>query len=422
MTETIKSIFDTPEFKPYAARWKSRLTELTRRRNYYDGSIYTDYRQRLGNAGWLWPKLYKGIKALYLPLSRAVDVDAGIVPGGWTLADDAPIAWQPAIKQVFDWSDWVRDGVLYIHYGSQYGVTGLKVSDLRDAKRVQVKPIKPTSFMMIDPADTGDYDRTPTISFIVEDRIDEAGEKYEYAEVITASDVRTFRDGQPWPFGGREANYVNELGFVPLVEAEHIKTGEAYGESTYQKVIPLLDEVNELASYLADIVKKNAEPQWVVFGAEASDLLRSGDNVWFVPGDGRVEALLPKIDVAGVLEFVREIRDQVTGGLPELAFDELKAKTQIATATLELQLMELVLKIKRCRPNYDHGLADALRMAGRAGASMGLRELARLDDEALAFDEERPVLPLDAETAIRLEMQALALERERADGGEGSNA
>lgn len=411
MTETIKSIFDTPEFKPYAARWESRLTELTRRRKYYDGSIYADYRQQLGNAGWLWPKLYKGIKALYLPLSRAVDVDAGIIPGGWTLADDAPPAWQLAIKQVFDWSDWQRDGVLYIHYGAQYGASGLKISDLRDAGRVQIKPIKPTSFMTIE---AGDYDGTPAIGFIVEDRTDEAGKKYEYTEVITASAVRTFRDGQPWPFGGRDAEYINELGFVPVVEAEHIKTGEVYGESTYQKVIPLLDEVNELASYLADIVKKNAEPQFVVFGAEASDLVKSGDNVWFVPGDGRVEALLPKIDVAGVLEFVREIRDQVTGGLPELAFDELKTKTQIATATLELQLMELVLKIKRCRPNYDHGLADALRMAGRAGASMGIGGLAGLDDEALAFDEERPVLPLDAETAMRLEMQALVLERERA--------
>ncbi|HEX9925301.1 MAG TPA: hypothetical protein VGD99_21775 [Anaerolineae bacterium] len=408
-----KSIFDTDEFKPFKGRWQARLKELDRRRKYYDGSIYKAVREQVG---WLWPRLYKGIKPLYLPLARAVDVDAGIVPGGWALPDGSTeqpfnAAWQPAINRVLDWSDWDRDGVLYVHFGAQYGVSGLKISDLRDAGRVIVRPVKPTCFLLIE---AGDYDDTPQVGIYVEIRLDAAGKEYEYAEVVTVEAVRTFKDGLAQEFGGRQPEYKNELLFVPFVEIEHIKTGEMWGESTYQKAIPLLDEVNQLASYLADIIGKNAEPQWAVVGAEPSDLVKSGDNIWFLPTGADVKAVLPSVDIPGILDFVREIRDQVHGALPEMAFDELRKKDQIATATLELQLLELVLKVRRCRPNYDHGLADALRMAGRAARTMtGLAELGVLDDEALAFDKERPVLPLDPETAMQLELQALALERER---------
>jgi hypothetical protein len=414
--DSINSLFDTDEFKPLARAWQARLKELTRRRAYYDGSVYGKMKQQLG---WLWPRLYKGIKPLYLGLARAVDVDAGIIPGGWALAEDAPDTWQPAIDTVFDWSDWARDGVLYIHYGAQYGVVGLKVSDLRDSRIVQIKPLKPTCFMLVE---AGDYDTTASMAIYVERKADSGGAEYEYAEVIAAETVRTFRDGQPSAFGGREAAYKNELGFVPFVEAEHKRTGEAFGECTYQQAIPLLDEVNQLASYLADIIAKHAEPQWVVSGSEASDLVKSGDNVWYLPdANAKVTPLVAGVDIAGVLEFIREIRDQVHGALPELAFDELRKKDQIATATLELQLMELVLKIKRCRPNYDHGLADALRMAARAAASMSIGDIGILDDEALTFDAERPVLPLDPQTAMSLELQQIALDREKAlDMGAGA--
>lgn len=409
----VKSIFDLPEFQPYEKRWRARQEELLRRKSYYDGSIYKKMRQRLG---WLGPRLYKGIKPLYLPLSRAVDVDAGIIPGGWDFPEDAPRTqvWQEARETIFNWSKWQTEGVLYIHYGAQYGVSGLKIADLREQGKVVVDPAKPTCFMLTH---AHQYDDEPAMSIWVEEREDNAGETFEYAEVIDPLAIRTFRNGEPTGFDGREPEYRNELGFVPFVEIEHLKTGEMYGEATYQKAIPLLDEVNELASYLADIIRKHAEPQWAVFGAEPSDLVKSGDNVWFFHStDSKATPLLAQIDVPGVLDFVREIRDQVHGSLPELAFDELRKKEQIATATLELQLMELVIKVKRTRPNYDDGLVQALRLAGRAGASMSLSEIAVLDDEDLTFDEERPVLPLDPETEMRLEMQALALERERAMG------
>lgn len=405
------TIFRLDEFKPLERAWNERLKELALRASYYDGSIYT----HIKNLPMFGPRLYKGIKPLYLPLSRAVDIDAGIIPGGWELEEDAPEAWVAAMGTLFDWSDWDIYGVLYVHYGSKHGVSGLKISDLREAGRVILRPVDPQTYMLVYP---GQYASQPGMALVIERRYDAAGD-FEYAEVVEPGRVRTYRNGEPYGFDGREAEYPSELDFVPFVEVRHIETGQTLGECTFQKAIPLLNEVNELASYLADIIKKHAEAQWAIIGAEPSDLVKSGDNVWFIPQGGDAKALVAAVDIAGVLGFVQEIRDQVFGSLPELAFDELKSKTQIATATLELQLAELVIKIKRCRPNYDHGLADGMRLAGRAAATLGLGEISVLDDEALRLDPERPILPLDPLTEIELEMQKMALEREKATGQNG---
>lgn len=386
------SIFDLDEFKPYNGAWLARVATLSRREGYYTGRVYTDLRASLGPFAPLFPKLYKGIKPLYLPLSRAVDVDAGIIPGGWTLSADAPAGADEAMKTVLAWSDWETDGVLFVHYGAQYGLTGLKVCDLRDFGRVLIKPIDPSTFMLVG---GGFYSTAPAGLALIVESHGFGDDAYEYAEVITAESIRTYRNGQPWGYDGREPEYTNDLGFIPIVEAQHKKTGNALGESTFEKTIPMLDEVNEIGSYLADIIKKHSEPQWAATGVDSGDLVKSGDNVWFAPQGADFKALVAAVDISGVLSFVQEIRDQVHGSLPELAFDELVKKGEIATATLELQLMELTLKIQRCRPNYDHALADALRMAGRASAQMGLSGLSALDDESLHFDASRPVLPQD---------------------------
>lgn len=416
----MNSIFDSSEFKVYADRWQRRLIELDRRRRYYDGSIYSPMYRHLQSSseyGMLWPSLYQGIKPLYLPLARAVDVDAGIIPNNWQLAEDSDI-FAEAVADVFAWSSWDTDGFLFVHYGAEFGCVGLKIVDDRKQKRIIIQAVKPTSYLLIE---TGAYDPSPATAIAIETKLDDAGSEFEYSEVITAETIRTFSNGVPTGFDGRENEYQNELGFVPYVEVEHIKTGELYGESTYQKAIPLLDEVNQLASYFADIIGKHAEPQWIAIGAEASDLVKSGDNVWFMPSGSEVKPLVPNVDFDGILNFIKEIRDQVVGALPELAFDDIKRKDQIATATLELQLMELVLKIKRIRPNYDQGLADALRLAGRAGSTMQLPGIAVLDSEQLSFDANRDVLPLDRQTAIALELQEISLEQMKGVAG-GINA
>ena len=417
---TIKSIFDLPEFKPYKKAWRNRLDTLTKRASYYDGSIYDSARNSLG---WLAPRIFKNIKPLYLPLARAVDIDAGIIPGGWALPADDPKtkAWQKAIDTVFDWSSWDTDGVLYIHYGAEMGLTGLKISDQRDDGRVLVQPVDPTLFM---PIGMRMYDNSPDICLYIEKREDQDGKTFEYAEVIKPKTIRTFKDGVPYGFDDRKEQYENMLGFVPYVEVRHVETGQPYGEATFQKSIALLDEVNQLASQLAMIISQHSTPQWAVSGAEPSDLTHGSENVWFLPEGATVNILVPQIDIEGVLSFIQEIAKGVKESLPELSFDDLKSRDQVATRTIELQLMELVLKIKRVRPNYDRGLVSALKMAGKAAKTMGgLGEVAALDDEELILDATRAILPQDELDMIQLETARLELEQlQNSTINEGVNA
>jgi len=399
------SLWDRPEYKPFRDQWDARLKELERRRGYYTGDVYKGLS---GMLRWLFPRLGPQIKPLYMPCARAVDIDAGIIPGGWSLKSDAPEPWQAAIKQIDAWSRWMTRGVLFVHWGAQMGLSGLKVCDDREKKQVKIEPLDPRTFIKIrDRLYEQEADRV----IICEARHDEAGTEFEYGEVIDASLIKTYKDGQLYGFDGREAEYVNELGAVPVFEARHIETGDPLGECTYDKASAMLDEVNRLASQLGSIIDKHSEPQWMVVGAEQSDLVKSGDNVWFFPGGSDGKPMVAPIDIQGVLAFIDRISINVKESLAELSLDDLRRQANIATATLELQLTELFLKVRRCRPNYDAARVAALRLAGKAGAQFGLKEIAVLDNPLLALDDDRPVLALDPLTKIKIEMAALELEQ-----------
>lgn len=413
-----RTLFDRPEFASLHRRWQARQAEFSRLESYYDGSVYGRARDVLGR---LDPRLASAIRPLYLPVARAVNVDAGIVPGGWKLAPGCE-RLAPAVRQALTWSEWDREGVLYVHYGALYGCVGLRVSDLRAQGRVRLAPVDPCQFLLV-----GDtlYDETPRLAVVIQRRAVDGSEPwmwlpggpvpsgapdYEYAEVITPDAVRTFANGEPRGFGRRAAEYSNALGFVPLVQVPHIHTGRPRGDCAFEKVIPMLDEVNRLATDLADVIHRYRDPQYAIAGAEASDLRRDSESIWFLPEGARPEILVAQLNIPGTLTFLQDIRKQVEKGMPELAFDELSSKELVATATVELQLLELVFLIQRVRPNYDGGLAQALRMAGRAAADLGASALEPLAAEDWAFDSARPVLPLDANSALDLELKRLQVQ------------
>lgn len=410
MSEKTGTIFDIEEFKPYQKRWNLRQKELSLRASYYDGSVYRGINEI---AIWsLGPRAVKEIKPLFLPLSRAVDIDAGIVGGDWLFPPEniepKSARWGMARDVLFDMSRWDTKGVLYSHYGALYGVSGIRVADVREENpRIELQPARPTCFML---GYTGEYTDQPAIAFWIEKREDAQG-VYEYAEAITPSTIRTYRDGIPFGFDERDPEYKNEQGIVPIVEIFHIDDGTEFGECTYQKAILPLNEVNTMATRLSEIIAKNADPQWTITGAEPSDLKRGSSVMWFLPEGAAVNPVLSNIDISGVMEFIKEIKNAVYESLPELSFDELRKAGQIATQTLELQLMELVIKIERVRPNYDRGLVTAMQMAGRAAASMGLNEITPLGDDDLILDPNRPILPQMPQDKITLRMSEIELEQ-----------
>lgn len=407
------SIFNLPQYKPLKSRWDARKKELLTRAGYYDGTIYQRTRD---NFWFLGGRVNGEIKPLFLPFARAVDTDCGLIGGGWDFSQDESKyqIWKDAQDVLFDVSKWDTNGVLFVHYGAVNGVTGLRVSDA--GGKVIVSPADPTRFMLVygGMLDNGNiYSDSPEMALWIEDRVGADGNKYEYAEVITPQTITTYRAGEPFGYGQNTSEYANTQGVIPIVESLHINDGTELGECTYQKAITLLNETNDMATRLSSIIKKHDEPQTIVTGADPSDLKRGSDVAWFLPADAKAEFAVSNIDIQGVLEFIREIKMGVHDALPELSFDELKKASQIATQTLELQLMELIIKVKRVRPNYDRALSDAMRLAGAAAERLGISEIAPLNDPALMLDPNRPILPVMPKDKIELELAEIELENAR---------
>lgn len=401
MADSSSTIFQLPEFKPYQGRFNQRADMFSVRRRYYDGSIYSDSAFKLAH------KLYAQTTALLSFLARAVDLDVALVPGvqaPWDLADGTPAAIKAAQRTLYEWSAWDTEGDSWLEDGATLGEAMIKIVPDEDDRQIQMQRIKPEICMLVKHMDR-ELDEMGDLALIVDrSALDEDGKTYEYGEAITPSQIRTYWNGAPFGYNGNPDRYPNPLGFVPIVSTPN----DSECRPTFAKCLPGLDSVNELASYLGIIIGRHAEPQWAAIGVEQGEMVKSGDNMWFFPSGAQLEALLAQVDVPGALAFIQEIKGEVKSNLPELAFDDLRSKAQIATETLEIQLIELDSKIWKMRRRYDAGLVDAHKMAAMAGVIYGYPDLAVL----LAphnFDFKRPVRPISEMEQIQLEEARLNL-------------
>ena len=404
MTE--KSIFTLEEFKHLEELFRARQALFRRYWRLFKAEQSTpggaEWKTAAGMAAGLILK--NAVKPIFTPLARAVHLDVALIPGKWLLAE-ASQQHGGTIQQLFRDSRWKVEGDLFVRFGAAMGEAGLRVVDDRQAEKVRLVPVRPETYLT---QSISLYDPTPQLALFVT-TTKEDGEDVEYAEVFTANEVMTFRNGELHGIGGREARYANALGVVPLVACVHDQ-GDGRPEPTFDDTIGALEQVNAQAHQLALIIQRHAEPQWAVFGAEAGDLEKDGTAVWFFPEGSDLKAVLAQVDFDGLLAFVKEVKGEMKDSLPELAIRELVGVNRVAAATIELQMAEAVFKIRRLRKPVDMALESALRLAGRAAAQMGLTELRGLDEALIEFDEDRPVLTLDALTRIQIEQAGQSLE------------
>lgn len=406
------TVFQLPEYKPYQGRFNHRAVTFRQFRSYYDGTIYDDSGFKLAH------KLYAQTKALLSFLARAVDLDVAFVPGmmaPWQLAEGTPKKVMDAQKTLYEWSSWDTAGDEWLEDGATTGEAMIKIVPDAEMRRVQMQRLDPAICLLTKHFDP-ETQSTVDLALIVDrSQTDSEGKTYEYAEAITPMEIRTYWDGAPHGYNGNPDRYPNPLGFVPVVRAKN----DAKCRPTFAKALPSLNSVNELASYLNNIIGKHAEPQWAAMGVDQTDLVKSGDNIWLFPTGSSLQAVLAEVDVAGALAFIQEIKGETKSNLPELAFDDLRAKDQIATETLEIQLVELDAKIWKMRRHYDAALVDAHTMAAMAATVYGFGELATLLAPH-SFDYKRAIRPVSRLEQIRTEEAELNLALlKSATGGDG---
>ena len=410
MSEQIKSVFDLDAYKHLKQTFIRRQRRAQRYWQYYKAEIYRGGREKSGLSElsvYVNQRMQDALLPLFTPLARAVRIDVSLIPGGWQLAPDSQ-QYQDAVDSLFRASAWSVFGDIFVRFVAAMGEAGIYLAANKDA--ITLHPLRPDRYI-VEPVDR--FSRKPGLLIMVETGLDEEGKEIELATVIDMKSVTDYRQGV------RQASYEHGLGMVPIAICKN-DPGDGEGEPTFDDAIASLDQANQQASYLASIIKKHAEPQWAAIGAEAGDLEKSGDTVWFFPEGSDVKAVLAAVDFQGVLAFIQDVKTEVKESLPELALTKLVGVERVAAATIELQMAETVFKIRQMRKPIDFCLAEALQMVGQAAQALELVELAGLADPLLTLDPERPVITLDALTRLQVEsaemgaeQQALALQRER---------
>lgn len=374
------SILSDKKFEKIRPLFEEKQNVYNTYRKFYNGSIYFDRAQTN-----VW-KLYAGIKMFYNILSRAVDMDTHLIPNKFSLVTNTPDKALNQVEQIREWSNWNAEEYLYVHYGALYGDSYLKVIDTPN--KVMVKPVDPRYVWLQE-----DY------GLIVYKNM--FGD--EIAEYYTPKTITLYKNAKV------TNSYKNIQGQIPLIHVQHKDLGGDYGSNTFHNILPQINVINELTSILEDAIIRNVNPIFVIAGAIPTDIERDADKAMFVPDGVKVETISPSLAINQVLEFIKDVKQEAKDGLPELAFDDLRAKERLAAETLEVQLKELAVKILRCRANYDNGYERAMEMAFQAAT---IREL-RMDDiknkpgfevVKIKVDFDRPTIPLSIREELSIDL------------------
>ena len=385
-----------------------RETDYTRnmryRRNwrYYQNVPYTEPR----------PGLYARMRAIFNQVTKIVDTDARFAMGERLQVQAEPEV-ERAINNLWEWSDFQQEKYLLARYGACCGDAFVKVVDNRpwelntdpDPERSVLLNVLPPDAVAprYDP-----HDRKRMVAC----KIEYVHGRDIHKEVITPDEILIYDERDP---DRVVARYPNPLGFIPIVHIRNVDIGEEFGLCSFHNLLPTVDALNELASFMFEISKLYADPVIIGRGMERGSLRkqtvdeegRPVATVWWVPTpEGSFEFLEWKGNLPDVLAFLDRIQAGIERNTPELALSALQDRREVSGYSVALHLVELVRKIEEMRGNYFSGLERANRMALRVMEMQGRGEYGEGRNRIVAA----PVLPVDDERQLRvLQMESQVL-------------
>ena len=387
-----------------------RETEYSRnlryRRNwrYYQNLPYLDPR----------PGAYAKLRAVFNHITKIVDVDARFAMGERLQIQAEPQVEQ-AVNRLWGASDLQQDKYLLARYGACCGDVFLKVVDNRPWElNPDPDPEVPVLLNVLPPDAVAPrydpHDRRRMLAC----KVEYVHGRDVHKEVITQDEIMIYDPRDPERVAERHAN---PLGFIPIVHLRNLDIGEEFGLCSFHNLLPTVDALNELASFMFDMVRVYADPVIIGRGMERGSLRkqtvdeagRPVATVWWVPNpDGSFEFLEWSGNLPDVLAFLDRIQAAIERNTPELTLSGLREPQDLSGYSLSLHLVELVRKINEMRGNYFTGLEQANRMALRILELQGRGEFADTTHRIIAD----PVLPVDDERqlkALQMENQVLRI-------------
>lgn len=433
------SIFEVEEYKRFEAPLNARAADAQKFLDWYTGNVYSQktFRQTA--------EFEAVVKALFHPISRAVDLHASFLPGFPAYAftrdtlgkDNAVIApgtnpdTANLIQRMLKWSRWSEYGPTH---NLNYAIKGRSIASLTN--REGIDPLRPVIFEVRDPANTylefsDKWSPFPsTMITVVKDfKVPDRETNAEFATIYTPEEVLTFFDGEAYsykdPVTGLElytAQVPNSYGFVPAVEARYRDIGDGSTQNVFTAVVPILTLVNRMATYIMGVMGTYFKPQTYISGAERGDQdIEWGEGFLYGPADSRATMLLAELDIPGATAFVAQVYAEIKANLPELIFDEIRGINRISTEGLELQFAELISKMTVSRAGQDRALNDLFRAGLWAAQEAGVPDFSGFkgpdedgyEDEPIELDPMRGSVPLGESALLAIEKQRIEVEVER---------
>ena len=325
--------------------------------------------------------LYRKIKPLFNICTAAADLDASaVLPQPVQIIIDNERG-QDVIDRMWRRSRLDAGLSKMLLWGSAMGDTFLRLANEFDAPEAVIEA--PTNFDVVyNPQDKTEI-LSAESSYNYTDPTDD--HEYTYSLIITPESYSTYRNGRAYAYAGNPADvtgplnsWPNSLGFVPVSHYKALDSGGDYGLSTFFNVLAQLDAANEIASYMAEIIRVHAKPQMVAYWIKNGDLSkgdadRGEDNIWYFNGNSSMAQLgiKPEVsllewsggDLAGINTFIDGLRTSIEEQLPEWHLKRVRDQSAPSGYSVALQLTEFSLKMARMERAAKAALSEINCMA-----------------------------------------------------------
>lgn len=374
-----------------------RVERYQRNWAYYKNDQYNRPEYRAG--------LFRQMRSVFNLVTKVVDTDARFTMGTHLSADvpsekgSGPVT--EALQKLWADSNFQQAKYLLVRYGACCGDAFMKVHDNRPWERnLDPDPAVPVKLIVLPPD-------MVTPAYDPNDRTRMVACKLEYLyltkiykEIWQEDRVEFYDPEDPERI---EAVFPNPLGQIPVVHIQNLDVGEEFGLCSFHNILPTLDALNELASFLIEMARMYGDPVYVARGVQkgtlekgmVSEAGRPVSTVWYVPvPDGGIEVLEWRADaMTPTLAFLDRIHDGLREAFPELVLGLLKAGANESGYSVRLRLAELERKVSEMRSNYFAGLTQANNLA---------LKMLGFDSPPSHRIVAEPVLPADEEAQQRM--------------------
>jgi len=412
--------YNFENINPANSTYEKRLFQYYVMQNALDNTIFVD------NKKWgpylkqrdLHPKTI----CVKNPFSRVVSFYAShIYPGylsstGYPVANNIPLAiplsdktpdeLRRAIGQIWQWGNWESNITTWITYCASLGDGPVEATD--DLTRGQVYPT------VLRPEQITDVKFDPRGNVIEYEKVIEVWDpdKQEYytkKKQVTKTEIRTFRNDDPYGYEGLPPVYENPYGFCPLVWCKHNDPGVHLlpGKPAirdWRKIEEYNSDYTRLRMYLR---KQSVSPNLLAgMGTvnpptselDGSPILLEDMFLLVASENGSVHKLDGNLDIAQTVGVLKDTWQEILDDHPEITvYAYLKTLSQTTGPAVGKSLGDLVHAVRQASKNYDHATISLFRMLVAIGG-MRANERAQGTGWAVLNEQQKKFLSFNMDS------------------------